>query len=148
MSQSGSRLGAIGVDPLHERVYRYLVRSGQSRTPGEVAVQFGITTRVATSVLRKLESQALIIKVDTRPPGYVVSPPELALESLVARKKISRSDGGFGQITHAGKCSDFGRRPRRRSRCHAPARVVRSPAEPAQRDASDARLPTPEEDQR
>jgi DNA-binding CsgD family transcriptional regulator len=86
MSQSGSRLGAIGVDPLHERVYRYLVRAGQSCTSSEIAVQLGLTTRVATSVLRKLESQALIIKVDTRPPGYSVSPPELALESLVARR--------------------------------------------------------------
>src|SRR5690349_1156308 len=86
MSQSGSRLSAIGVDPLHERVYRYLVREGQSRAPGDVAVQLGLSMRVATSVLRKLESQALIIKVESRPPGYVVSPPELALESLVARR--------------------------------------------------------------
>jgi DNA-binding CsgD family transcriptional regulator len=86
MSQSGSRLSAIGVDPLHERVYRYLVHAGQSQTPGDVAVQLGMSTRVATSILRKLESQALIIKVDARPPGYVVSPPELALESLVARQ--------------------------------------------------------------
>jgi DNA-binding CsgD family transcriptional regulator/sugar-specific transcriptional regulator TrmB len=86
MSQSGSRLSAIGVDPLHERVYRYLVREGRSRAPGDVAVQLGLSMRVATSVLRKLESQALIIKVDSRPPGYVVSPPELALESLVARR--------------------------------------------------------------
>src|SRR5690242_18041625 len=70
-SQSGSRLGAIGVDPLHERVYRYLVRAGQSCTPGDIAVQLGLTTRVATSVLRKLESQALIMKADSRPPGYV-----------------------------------------------------------------------------
>lgn len=85
-SQSGSRLGVIGVDPLHERVYRYLVRAGQSCTPGEIAVQLGMSARVATSILRKLESQALIIKVDSRPPGYVVSPPELALESLVARR--------------------------------------------------------------
>src|SRR6185503_16673216 len=86
MSQSSSRLGAIGVDPLHERVYRYLVRAGQSRTPGDVAVHLGMSARAATSVLRKLEGQALIIKVDSRPPGYVVSPPELALESLVARR--------------------------------------------------------------
>jgi DNA-binding CsgD family transcriptional regulator/predicted DNA-binding transcriptional regulator len=85
-SQPAARLGAIGVDPLHERVYRYLVREGRSRSAIHVARDLGMSSRVATTVLRKLEQQALVIQAESRPPAYVVSPPELALESLVARR--------------------------------------------------------------
>ena len=73
---------AIGVDPVHERVYRYLVRR-VGRSPATSWSQNSACPPASPpAVLRKLEGQALVTRTEARPPGYVVSPPELALESL------------------------------------------------------------------
>ncbi|WP_345630802.1 LuxR C-terminal-related transcriptional regulator [Rugosimonospora acidiphila] len=87
MSQPNNQLGAVGVSPPHEQAYRYLVREGHSRTAREVAEALGLSVRAARDLLRVLEDKALVTRVPTRPPGYSASPPELALETLVTRRR-------------------------------------------------------------
>ncbi|GIH15878.1 helix-turn-helix transcriptional regulator [Rugosimonospora africana] len=84
--QPSNQLGAVGVSPPHEQVYRYLIRAGHSHTVREVAEALGLSVRAARDLLRVLEDQALVTRVPTRPPGYSPSPPELALETLVTRR--------------------------------------------------------------
>jgi DNA-binding CsgD family transcriptional regulator/sugar-specific transcriptional regulator TrmB len=80
------RLDAVGVGPLHEKVYRHLVAEGGGRTPAELSAALGLPLRATRAVLRALENQSLVAREPTRPSGYVASPPELALETLVARR--------------------------------------------------------------
>jgi DNA-binding CsgD family transcriptional regulator/DNA-binding Lrp family transcriptional regulator len=85
-AQSDPRLGAVGVPPPHERVYRHLINEGQSRSAREVADALGLSLRAGRDVLRMLENQGLVTRTPTHPPGYTASPPELALETLVAHR--------------------------------------------------------------
>jgi DNA-binding CsgD family transcriptional regulator/sugar-specific transcriptional regulator TrmB len=80
------RLGAVGVNPTHEQVYLHLIQEGQSRTVREVAGAVGATARVSREVLRALEVQGLVTRTATNPVSYCASPPELALETLVAQR--------------------------------------------------------------
>src|SRR5262249_54179903 len=82
-----SRLGGGGVAPGSERVYRYLIQDGQPRSAGEVASGRGLPARTAPAALRAPDPQALVSRSPTRPPRYVASPPELALEPLLARRR-------------------------------------------------------------
>jgi DNA-binding CsgD family transcriptional regulator/sugar-specific transcriptional regulator TrmB len=84
--QTNPRLGAVGVNPLNEQVYRLLVQEGQRRTVREVATATGATARLSREILRALESQGLVTRTGTNPPSYSASPPELALESLLAQR--------------------------------------------------------------
>src|SRR5215831_3851977 len=84
---SESPLGAVGVGPLHERVYRYLVREGQACSVERIATDLDLSPRSAAGILRALQRQALVDRSDTRPPGYAATPPELALEPLLARQR-------------------------------------------------------------
>ncbi len=86
MTSPGPRLGAIGVDPLPERAYEYLVRSGRGRTLSEISAELGVSARIGRQVLRELQARALAVCTPTRPPAYTANPPELALETLVARR--------------------------------------------------------------
>jgi DNA-binding CsgD family transcriptional regulator/sugar-specific transcriptional regulator TrmB len=86
VSQPSNQLGAVGVSPPHEQAYRYLIREGRGRTAREVADALGLSVRATRDLLRVLESQALVTRVPTRPPGYSASSPELALETLVTRR--------------------------------------------------------------
>jgi DNA-binding CsgD family transcriptional regulator/predicted DNA-binding transcriptional regulator len=80
-------LAGVGVGPLHERVYRYLVRIGRAGSAADVAAELGLAPRTSGAVLRALERQALVSRTGTRPPGYLASPPELALEPLLAQRR-------------------------------------------------------------
>lgn len=86
-AEIGSPLGAVGIGPLPERVYRHLVREGHSRTAEQIAIDLDLTPRSAAGILRALERQALVERVGARPPRYAASPPELALEPLLARQR-------------------------------------------------------------
>ena len=82
-----SPLGSVGVGPQQERVYRYLVREGRSRSVEQVAADLDLSPRAATGILRSLRRQALVDRSGSRPAGYIASPPELALEPLLARQR-------------------------------------------------------------
>jgi len=83
----GAGLGGLGVGPVHEQVYRYLVRVGRARTAAEVAAELALAPRTSGAVLRALERQALVTRTAIRPPSYLASPPELALEPLLAQRR-------------------------------------------------------------
>ena len=87
LAEIGSPLGGVGIGPLPERVYRHLVREGQSRTAEQVAIELDLSPRSVAGILRALEREALVERVGARPPGYVASPPEIALEPLLARQR-------------------------------------------------------------
>jgi DNA-binding CsgD family transcriptional regulator len=87
MGELRSPLGAVGIGPLPERVYRYLVREGQARTAEQVAIDLDLTPRSTAGILRALERQTLVERVGARPPRYAASPPELALQPLLARQR-------------------------------------------------------------
>ena len=68
MSASGRPppgLAGLGVGPVHERVYRYLVRAGEARTVTEIAAELALVPRVSGVVLRALERQALVTPTST-----------------------------------------------------------------------------------
>jgi DNA-binding CsgD family transcriptional regulator len=87
LAVSGSPLGTVGIGPLPERVYRYLVREGHARTVEQVAIDLDLSPRTVAGILRALEGKALVERCDSRPPRYAASPPELALEPLLARQR-------------------------------------------------------------
>ncbi|HKO34052.1 MAG TPA: LuxR C-terminal-related transcriptional regulator [Candidatus Limnocylindria bacterium] len=72
---------------MHERVYQYLVQAGRACAVHEVAADLGLTPRATAGLLRALERQSLVDRTTTRPPGFVASPPEIALEPLLARRR-------------------------------------------------------------
>ncbi|HET6478613.1 MAG TPA: LuxR C-terminal-related transcriptional regulator [Actinoplanes sp.] len=79
-------LAAVGIDPAHERAYRFLVRQGRGRTTTEIAAALGWTVRATRDALRALERADLVARVAGSPPTYRASPPELALETLLHRR--------------------------------------------------------------
>jgi DNA-binding CsgD family transcriptional regulator len=71
---------------MHEQVYLHLVCSGGSQTAREVADALGLSPQLARNLLEDLDRSALIITTLTKPHGYMASPPEIALESLINRQ--------------------------------------------------------------
>ena len=86
MRQVNPRLGTVGVNPMRERIYRHLLQQGQARTASEVADATGTTHRASREILHALEGQGLVTRSATNPPSYTASPPELALEALIAQR--------------------------------------------------------------
>ncbi|MEV4758894.1 LuxR C-terminal-related transcriptional regulator [Micromonospora sp. NPDC049559] len=84
--QPSPRLGAVGVGPVHERVYRYLIKQGPGRSARDLADGLGVSPRTLGGALHWLEEQGLISRTLTNPPGYSANPPELALERLVSHQ--------------------------------------------------------------
>ncbi len=80
-------LGGVGVGPVAERVYRHLVHDGCARTADEVATALHLPPRTAVTVLRGLDRQALVTRTSVRPVRFSASPPELALEPLLAHRR-------------------------------------------------------------
>lgn len=80
------RLGVVGVNPMREQVYRYLVRQGQGRSVHEIADALGTSQRMSRKIVQALEGQGLVTRSATNPVSYTASPPELALEALVAQR--------------------------------------------------------------
>ena len=83
---SAAGLGPLGIDPAHERVYRYLVRQGRDRTTTEIAAALGWTVRAARDAVRALERAEMITRVPGGRRSYTAYPPELALETLLHRR--------------------------------------------------------------
>jgi DNA-binding CsgD family transcriptional regulator/DNA-binding Lrp family transcriptional regulator len=84
--QPSFRLGEVGIGPVHERIYRYLIREGRSRSAREIGDALGISVQAGRTALRALEDDGLVTRTPTTPRGYLASPPELALDTLVSRR--------------------------------------------------------------
>jgi DNA-binding CsgD family transcriptional regulator/DNA-binding Lrp family transcriptional regulator len=85
-AQFSPRLGEVGIGPLHERIYRYLIGEGGSRSVREIGEALGVSVQAGRSALRALEDNGLVTRTPTTPRGYLASPPELALDTLVGRR--------------------------------------------------------------
>jgi DNA-binding CsgD family transcriptional regulator/DNA-binding Lrp family transcriptional regulator len=83
---SGARLGALGVPPVQEQVYLFLVREGRGRTAKEVADALRLSAHAVRDALRALENDGLITRSLTHPSGYAAGPPELTLDALANRR--------------------------------------------------------------
>lgn len=84
--ESRSGLAALGLGPVAERVYVFLVEAGTGQTSTAVAQDVGIPLSLVGEALVLLEDQFLIVRSPTQPPQYSARPPELALDSLVLRR--------------------------------------------------------------
>ncbi|WP_426513387.1 helix-turn-helix transcriptional regulator [Dactylosporangium sp. McL0621] len=115
-TQSSQRLRALGIGPMHEQAYLYLISQGRSRTARDVADALGASLRVTRDVLRGLEDRALVTRTLTRPPSYAAGAPELALETLISRRTedlaqvrlyAKELQGEFRSVAESGAAADL-----------------------------------------
>lgn len=78
-------LAALGIGPLAERVYLYLIDEGEGRSADAVAGRLGMDVPPVRIALEQLERRLLITRSAAPVPHYTARPPEPALESLVSR---------------------------------------------------------------
>jgi DNA-binding CsgD family transcriptional regulator/sugar-specific transcriptional regulator TrmB len=83
---STPRLTAIGLSPLQEQAYRYLVAAGEARTTAQIGGAVLIGAQATKRLLHDLESRGLVIRAAGHPGSYFASPPEVALGTLVSRR--------------------------------------------------------------
>jgi DNA-binding CsgD family transcriptional regulator/sugar-specific transcriptional regulator TrmB len=85
-SEMVSRLTAVGVGHEQERAYRYLVQAGEGRSALEVAQVLTVSPRTARELLKALEIQGLVSRIQGRPPMYEANSPEVALNGILSRR--------------------------------------------------------------
>jgi DNA-binding CsgD family transcriptional regulator len=86
------RLTAIGLSPLLELAYRYLVAAGEARTTAQIGGAVALGAEATNHLLRDLELRGLVIRDADHPGSYYAGPPEVALGSLVSQhdKELDR----------------------------------------------------------
>lgn len=86
MTYKGRMLQPLGVDVDAESVYRILLRNPRS-TVSELATLAGRSPRWTRSSASTLESLGLVSRLPGRPARLVATPPDTAVEVLVARQE-------------------------------------------------------------
>jgi transcriptional regulator TrmB len=77
---------ALGLAPLEESVYRWLVRAGLSSL-SEISRGARIALAQARSSIAALERLALVTKAPGRPARFMAAPPEIAMDALIADRQ-------------------------------------------------------------
>jgi hypothetical protein len=78
-------LEALGIDELEERAYRHLL-AHRAATAEELALALSLSPRKARSLLNDIEAKGLASHSPQRPPRYIASSPELAVEALASQR--------------------------------------------------------------
>lgn len=86
MSYKGHMLQPLGVPPEAESLYRVLLRNPR-QTAAELATLVGRSPRAVRSSTGALESLGLVSRLPGRPARLVATPPDTAVEVLVARRE-------------------------------------------------------------
>ncbi|MFD0112490.1 LuxR C-terminal-related transcriptional regulator [Streptomyces sp. NPDC058320] len=81
-----SGLAALGLSPIAEQVYVFLIDQGGEQTAQAVEHGLGLPAPLVAGILGDLEQHLLVVGTTARPPRYSARPPEPALESLVVRR--------------------------------------------------------------
>lgn len=81
----------VGLDPVHESVYVALVEA-LGQTPQELANARHVDLAVVTLALTQLEIQGLVSRTAESPVRFFAAPPDLAIESLLARRQAEFDD--------------------------------------------------------
>jgi hypothetical protein len=79
-------LAALGINDMEERAYRTLIVHRMS-TMEEVANMLALPRRKAQRVLDSIESKGLATHSQERPPRYIATPPEFAVEALASQRR-------------------------------------------------------------
>jgi sugar-specific transcriptional regulator TrmB len=85
-SRSGAArpLHALGITPDEEQVYRTLLTQ-RAATADDIARELGWTVRRTQRLLDSIEAKGLASRAQERPRRYVSSPPQFAIEALIAQ---------------------------------------------------------------
>jgi sugar-specific transcriptional regulator TrmB/DNA-binding CsgD family transcriptional regulator len=84
-------LTALGGTDAEDVVYRELIAAA-SVTAAELTRTLGLPEDVVMSALTTLEAQGLASRTVTRPPRFVASPPDIAVDALLLRRQAELSD--------------------------------------------------------
>lgn len=100
-------LESLGVSAPEERVYRELLARPELRID-ELAKALRVDLKDARKILRALEEKGLVSRIPERRPRFVPTPPEFALESLLARREeeLQRARIEAGQLLQQIRASD------------------------------------------
>jgi sugar-specific transcriptional regulator TrmB len=91
MTYKGRMLQPLGVSSDAESVYRILLRNPRS-TVAELTTLSGRSARWTRSSVSTLESLGLVSRLPGRPVRLVATPPDTAVEVLVARRETEIAD--------------------------------------------------------
>ena len=86
MTYKGRMLQPLGVPPDAESVYRVLLRNPR-QTVSELATLAGRGARAVRAAVATLESLGLVSRLPGRPARLVATPPDTAVDVLVARRE-------------------------------------------------------------
>ncbi|WP_165914521.1 LuxR family transcriptional regulator [Streptomyces sp. AcE210] len=84
--EPSSGLAALGLKPMAEQVYVFLIDQGGEQTAQAVEHGLELPATLVTEILGELEHHLLVVRTTDCPPRYSARPPEPALESLVLRR--------------------------------------------------------------
>src|SRR5215813_4680663 len=79
-------LGALGLDPVEEAVYRRLV-TDLSHTAAQLAVAVGEPVDVVAATVDRLVARGLAVAAGTDPPSFQAAPPTVALGALLRQRR-------------------------------------------------------------
>ncbi|OOG57233.1 integrase arm-type DNA-binding domain-containing protein [Rhodanobacter sp. C03] len=79
-------LAALGIDDMEERAYRALIVH-RIATVEEIANLLALSPRKAQRLLDTIESKGLATYSQERPPRYIATPPEFAVEALASQRR-------------------------------------------------------------
>lgn len=77
-------LAGIGLSGPEERLYRFLLACPRSALP-QAAAGAELSGASARAAARSLEAKGMVSRTPTSPPRYVPTPPELAVDGLIAK---------------------------------------------------------------
>lgn len=79
-------LGPLGIDPLDERIYRYLL-SDAGASDKTIASAVGATRREVNEALAHLQAEGMVTKRGGKAMAFVAMAPEVVIDSLTARRR-------------------------------------------------------------
>jgi len=79
-------LGALGLDPVEEAVYRRLV-TDLCHTPTQLSAAVGEPVEVITATVDRLVARGLAVAAGSDPPTFQAAPPTVALGALLRRRR-------------------------------------------------------------
>lgn len=82
----GSSLEAVGINPSEERLYEVLLEHPGAPVSA-IATATGLSRSTVSAVLRSLEHKGIVTHTPDRQPRYFPTPPDVALEMLIAERQ-------------------------------------------------------------